>query len=218
MVINIDNVVEAIREKVKPLELPVVDRMAREGKSNPFRILVCTMLSSRTKDSVTNEACKRLWDLAQTPGSMLELSVEEIEQAIYPVGFYRNKARNLKVLCEQLVKEFGSEVPDKLEELVKLKGVGRKTANLVLTLGFRKLGICVDTHVHRFFNRLDYVKTNKPEETEIALRKKLPKRYWIEINGLIVSFGQNVCKPISPWCSKCPINNICPRKGVDKSR
>ncbi|MFW9995456.1 MAG: endonuclease III domain-containing protein [Candidatus Odinarchaeota archaeon] len=217
MTFNIDAVVEAIKETVKQFELPIVDQMARTNR-DPFQVLVCTMLSSRTKDSVTDEACKRLWRLAQIPEAILELSIDEIERAIYPVGFYRNKARNLKSLCEQLITDFGSKVPDTLEDLVKLKGVGRKTANLVLTLGFQKLGICVDTHVHRIFNRLGYIKTSNPGETELALRKKLPKKHWIEINGLLVSFGQNVCRPISPWCSRCPVNDACKRIGVKKSR
>ncbi|MHA1166352.1 MAG: endonuclease III domain-containing protein [Candidatus Hodarchaeales archaeon] len=214
---DIDSIVMTIRTEVGNHELPLVDGIAKTNR-DPFRILLCTVLSSRTKDSVTRDACNRLWEIAKTPDVLRKLSVEKIEKLIYPVGFYRNKAKNLIVLGNQLVKEYESIVPSTREELVKLKGVGRKTANLVLALAFEKDAICVDTHVHRFFNRIGYIRTKKPIETELALMKKLPKKYWKEINGLVVSYGQNICKPIAPWCSKCPISQQCQKVGVVKPR
>lgn len=217
MIHDIDSIVKDVRAEVGNYELPLVDGIAKT-KRDPFRILLCTVLSSRTKDSVTKEACNRLWNLVKTPGALLKLPLEDIEKLIYPVGFYRNKAINLLELGRQLVNDHGSVVPSTREELVKLKGVGRKTANLVLALAFEKEAICVDTHVHRFFNRIGYIKTSKPIETELALMEKLPGKYWIEINGLIVSYGQNICKPISPWCSRCPISRQCQKVGVKKSR
>jgi endonuclease III len=149
---------------------------------------------------------------------MVELSVRAIERAIYPVGFYRTKARVIQQLCRDLIDRFGGRVPDEIDQLLTLKGVGRKTANLVVTLGFAKPGICVDTHVHRISNRLGYVKTRTPDETEMALRAKLPRRYWIGFNDLLVTFGQNVCAPVSPKCSGCPVRPLCPRLGVTASR
>jgi endonuclease-3 len=149
---------------------------------------------------------------------MLKLSAEEIEKKIYPVGFYKTKAKTILYLCQELLEKYGSKVPDDLDELLKLKGVGRKTANLVLTLGYAKPGICVDTHVHRISNRWGYVKTKTPLETEMALREKLPRKYWIEDNTLLVGFGQHLCRPISPKCSACPIEKYCDKVGVGKSR
>jgi endonuclease-3 len=149
---------------------------------------------------------------------MLKLSVKEIERAIYPVGFYKTKARTIQNLCRELIEKYESKVPDELDELLKLKGVGRKTANLVVSLGYGKPGICVDTHVHRISNRLGYIKTKTPFETEMLLRQKLPKKYWIEYNDLLVSLGQHLCRPLSPMCSVCPIENYCDKVGVDKSR
>ncbi|MBF8303111.1 MAG: putative endoIII-related endonuclease, partial [Candidatus Dadabacteria bacterium] len=148
----------------------------------------------------------------------LKLSVKEIEKVIYPIGFYKTKARTIRYLCRELIDKYKSRVPDDLDELLKLKGVGRKTANLVVTLGYGKAGICVDTHVHRISNRLGYIKTKTPFETEMLLRKKLPKKYWIEYNDLLVSFGQHLCRPISPWCSVCPIESYCDKVGVTKHR
>ncbi|HAS17926.1 MAG TPA: endonuclease III, partial [Nitrospiraceae bacterium] len=149
---------------------------------------------------------------------MSELSVKEIERVIYPVGFYRTKARNIKEICHTLINDYDSKVPDEIDELLKLKGVGRKTANLVVTIGYDKDGICVDTHVHRISNRWGYIKTKTPEESEMALRKKLPRRYWKIYNDLLVTFGQNLCKPISPLCSQCNLTKFCNRIGVKKSR
>lgn len=213
---DVDEIVRILKEEVKKYKKPAVNQIAE--KKDPFKVLIGTVLSARTKDQVTGEASTRLFNLAYTPKALTELPLETIEKAIYPVGFWRNKAKNIVELCIQLINEFDSKVPDTLEELLTLKGVGRKTANLVLTIGFNKLGICVDTHVHRITNRWGYIKTKTPEETEFALRKRLPKKYWIIFNGLLVTYGQNVCTPISPWCSKCPITVYCKRVGVTKNR
>ncbi len=196
---------------------PVVTRMARE-KRDPFKVLISCILSLRTQDGTTKEASQRLFALAETPQEMVKLSEEEISRAIYPVGFYRNKARQIREICRILLEDYGGKVPQELKELLKLPGVGRKTANLVLTRGFNKPGICVDTHVHRICNRWGYVETKTPEETEMALREKLPPQYWLRINDLLVAFGQNVCRPISPLCSQCPLEGMCPQMGVDRHR
>lgn len=181
-------------------------------------MLVACLLSLRTQDTTTGPAAARLFALADTPNTMLELSARRIERAIYPVGFYRTKARVILGLCRDLLDRFAGRVPDDIDTLLTLKGVGRKTANLVVTLGFDKPGICVDTHVHRISNRLGYVRTRTPDETEMALRAKLPRRYWIGYNDLLVTFGQNVCAPVSPKCSACPVATLCPRIGVRTSR
>lgn len=185
---------------------------------DPFKILISCILSLRTQDRATGAASERLLNLASTPEEMARLSVKEIEKAIYPAGFYRVKAKRIKELSKRVVEEYSSKVPDSIEELLKLEGVGRKTANLVVTLGYNKPGICVDTHVHRITNRWGYVTTRSPEETEFALRKKLPERYWKEINGLLVAFGQGICRPISPLCSKCLLYSYCNRAGVKVHR
>jgi endonuclease III len=185
---------------------------------DPFRVLVACLLSLRTQDTTTGPAAARLFALADTPAAMLPLTPREIKHAIYPVGFYRTKARVILGLCRDLLERFGGAVPDDIDALLTLKGVGRKTANLVVTMGYGKPGICVDTHVHRISNRLGYVKTRKPEETERALRDKLPRRYWIGYNDLLVTFGQNVCAPVSPRCSACPVRTLCRRVGVTASR
>ena len=161
---------------------------------------------------------ERLFQLADTPETMIRLKQKQIRQAIFPVGFYRTKAKRILEISKRLINEYGSRAPDEIDELLKLKGVGRKTANLVVTLGYGKLGICVDTHVHRISNRLGIVKTKTPEQTEFALRKTLPKKYWIRYNDLLVAFGQTLCRPTSPWCSKCPISRDCPKIGVIRSR
>jgi len=185
---------------------------------DPFKVLISCLLSLRTRDQTTAEASRRLFALADTPEAMALLSGAQIEQAIYPVGFYRNKALQIREIASQLTLEYGGRVPDEIDELLKFKGVGRKTANLVLTLGFGKPGICVDIHVHRICNRWGYLKTRNPGETELALRKKLPPEYWIPINDLLVCFGQNQCTPVSPRCSSCPLSGLCDRVGVVKFR
>ncbi|MEO2068052.1 MAG: endonuclease III [Desulfurobacteriaceae bacterium] len=214
---QIHEVVEILREETKKWNVPVVSLMSQMDR-DPFKILIATVLSLRTKDEVTAKASERLFQVADDPYKMLELSEEDISKLIYPVGFYRRKARNIKEICKILVEKYSGKVPDSLEELLELPGVGRKTANLVITLGFGKLGICVDTHVHRISNRLGYVNTKTPEETEFALREKLPKEYWIEINDLLVSLGQHICHPTSPKCSICPIKEYCEKRGVKRSR
>ena len=187
-------------------------------RRDPFRVLIACLLSLRTKDETTGPAAARLFALADTPEAMLRLPAKRIERAIFPVGFYRTKARVLLGVCRDLLERFGGQVPDDIDRLLTLKGVGRKTANLVVTQGFNKPGICVDIHVHRISNRLGYVKTKNPTETETALRKQLPRRYWIGYNDLLVSFGQNICHPVSPRCSACPVRPRCARVGVTRSR
>ncbi len=214
---RIRKIVEILREEKKKWNVPIVTLMSQTG-SDPFKILVATVLSLRTKDEVTAKAAERLFQVADTPEKLLRLEEDEIAALIYPVGFYRRKAKNLKEIAKILIGKYSGKVPDDLEELLKLPGVGRKTANLVITLGYGKSGICVDTHVHRIMNRLGYVKTKTPEETEFALREKLPKEFWIEINDLMVSLGQHICHPTSPKCSQCPVEPYCPKIGVKRSR
>ena len=185
---------------------------------DPFRILVSCLLSLRTKDEVTFPATNRLFRRARTPRGMLRLSRKSISEVIYPVGFYRRKAEQIHKICRGLLDRYDGKVPDSIDELVTLPGVGRKTANLVVTLGYAKPGICVDTHVHRITNRLGWVRTSEPNRTEDALRAVLPKRHWIPINDLLVRHGQSLCKPISPICSACPVRPDCPRRGVTRSR
>ena len=177
-------------------------------------MLISCILSQQTKDEVTEAASERLYRLADRPDTMLALSERRIARAIYPVSFYRTKARTIREVCRVLLTRFAGQVPDSLGALLSLNGVGRKTANLVVTVGYRKPGICVDTHVHRISNRWGYVKTNTPEQTEAALRLKLPKRHWIYYNDLLVPFGQHLCRPISPFCSRCPVERWCAKIGV----
>jgi len=189
---------------------------AQEG--DPFLTLIGCILSLRTKDDVTAAAVRRLFARARTPAEMLRLTPRTIEKLIFPVGFYRTKARVIRGIAGDLGERFGGCVPDSIDALLTLKGVGRKTANLVVTEAFGKPGICVDTHVHRISNRWGLVRTKTPEKTEMALREVLPRRYWIEYNSLLVAFGQTLCQPVSPWCSRCPIEDACPRLGVAHSR
>jgi endonuclease-3 len=215
--VPIEKIIRQLRKAIKTLPLPIVTQISQKHR-DPFLVLISCILSLRTKDAVTRQASFRLFKLADNPQAMLKLSTKKIEKTIYPVGFFRVKAKNILSICQDLIDKFRSRVPDDLEELLTLKGVGRKTANLVLTEGFHKLGICVDTHVHRVSNRLGYVKTRNPFETEMALRKKLPKRFWIEYNNLLVTWGQNICKPVSPLCSICTINKYCRKIGVTLHR
>ncbi len=213
MAINITQIIEILRDTKSDWREPIVTEIAKTDR-DAFKILVSTIISLRTKDDVTREASERLYQLADTPEKMLKLSNEQIEQAIYPAGFYKNKTKNILSVSADIINRFGGVVPDDIDELLTLDGVGRKTANLVVTQAYGKLGICVDTHVHRISNRLGYVKTKNPTETEFALRENLPEEYWIEYNDLLVAFGQNVCRPISPLCSQCPIHDHCNRIGV----
>lgn len=206
-----------LRAAMAEWRTPLVDAMAATG-SDPFRILIATIISLRTKDDVTAVVAPRLFALADTPRAMLQLRPEQIEAAIYPAGFYRTKARTILEVSRLLLDEYGGRVPDEIAELLTLPGVGRKTANLVVTAGYGKPGICVDTHVHRITNRWGYVNTKTPEQTEMALREKLPPEHWLEINGLLVSLGQNICHPTSPRCSICPVAAECRRVGVTRSR
>lgn len=214
---DIPSAIKILKDQNKPFVVPAVTQVSTKSRS-PFMVLISCILSLRTKDNTTMQASERLFDLAKTPEAMMGLPIKTIEKAIYPVGFYRNKAKVIKNICKRLVEEYHSKAPDTIGELLKFKGVGRKTANLVVTIGYGKHGICVDTHVHRITNRWGYVQTKTPEETEFALRKKLPQRYWLIINDLLVTFGQNICKPISPLCSKCRLYKYCGRVGVAKSR
>ncbi len=214
---NIDRFVTTIQAHYLKWNAPVITLISQKG-ATPFEILVSTILSLRTKDKVTGEASARLFSVARTPLEIWETDEARLRELIYPVGFYPTKAKRLKEISRILIDQYHSQVPDTLEELLKLPGVGRKTANLVLAEGFYKPAICVDTHVHRISNRIGYTKTPNPDKTEFALRKKLPKRYWVKYNELLVAFGQTICRPISPFCSECPVNAMCPRIGVAKSR
>ena len=214
---NIDDVFGTLKERLKDLPDPSVTLVGKRWKS-PFLVLISCIMSLRTKDQTTLPASERLFRLADNPYTMRKLSAKEIEKAIYPVGFYKTKARTILGICDDVIEKFGGKVPDDLDVLMTMKGVGRKTANLVLTEGFHKPAMCVDTHVHRISNRFGYVKTKSPEETEIALRKKLPSKYWMDYNALLVLWGQNVCKPISPLCSQCPVKEICAKVAVGISR
>lgn len=206
-----------LRETMPRYEQPLVDAMGAAGQT-PFRILIATILSLRTMDTLTAVVAPRLFAVADTPGAMLALDEERIAGLIYPVGFYRTKARSIRQVCALLIERYDGLVPSDLDALLALPGVGHKTANLVLTAGFGRPGICVDTHVHRICNRWGYVRTKAPEATELALREKLPPEYWMAINGLLVALGQNICHPTSPRCSVCPVAQLCARVGVTRSR
>ncbi len=211
---DIHAAIRTLKKEVQQWKVPAVGHYTQ----TPFTVLISCILSLRTQDKTTHEASDRLFRLAKTPRKMVKLSTAAIQKAIYPVGFYKTKAENIKKICEILLSKSNGKVPDDLDALLELPGVGRKTANLVVTLGYGTPGICVDTHVHRITNRWGYVQTKTPEQTEMALRKKLPSEYWIIINDLLVSYGQNLCKPISPLCSTCRIRSCCDREGVKVSR
>ena len=215
---TLSRVIARLRAKAPAWNPTALAEVADETERDPFRILIACLLSLRTKDETTGPAAERLFALARAPEVMLRLTPRRIERAIFPVGFYRTKARVIRGVCRDLLARFGGKVPGDLDALLTLKGVGRKTANLVVTMGFGRPGICVDTHVHRISNRLGFVRTKSPDQTELALRKKLPRRHWIELNDLLVAFGQNVCQPLSPRCSTCPVRALCPRIGVIRSR
>lgn len=214
---DINTIIKILKKELAVGTLPIVSHLA-EDQRDPFVILISTLLSLRTKDEVTAVATDRLFELASTPEEMLKVPLDKIARTIYPVGFYRVKAQNIHHTCRELINRFNSKVPDNLDDLLSIKGVGRKTANLVVSLAYGKDAICVDTHVHRISNRLGYVKTKTPDETEFALRKKLPRCHWIIYNTIMVAFGRKTCKPISPLCSQCPVNKYCDRVGVTLSR
>jgi endonuclease-3 len=214
---DIHAVIAILREEYKNWQTPAVTIVA-QCNGSPFKVLISCIISLRTKDEVTALASARIFARAQTAEEMAGLPTDEISQLIYPAGFYRTKAAQISLLSQRLAEECHGIVPDDIDELLRFKGVGRKTANLVVTLGFGKPGICVDIHVHRICNRLGYVSTKKPDETERALRLQLPTEYWIEINDLLVAFGQNHCHPVSPRCSSCRVSGFCDRIGVKVSR
>jgi endonuclease-3 len=211
---DIHSIIRILRREVRQWPVPAIGNYTE----TPFTVLISCILSLRTQDKTTNAASERLFAIANQPREMLATPVRVIQKAIYPVSFYRVKARTIHAICEQLLERFDGRVPSTLDELLELPGVGRKTANIVVTLAFRKAGIAVDTHVHRVSNRLGYVKTKNADETEMVLRKQLPRRYWITYNDLLVAYGQNLCKPISPFCSRCKITQYCDRAGVTTRR
>ncbi len=215
--INIHTCIMALRQEYTHWQTPAVTIVA-QCNGSPYKVLVSCIISLRTKDEVTAAASARIFAVASTPELMTQISPEEIARLIYPAGFYHTKAAQISLLSHQLMDQYGGTVPDTIDTLLRFKGVGRKTANLVMTLGFGKPGICVDTHVHRICNRLGYVSTKNPDETEKMLRLQLPPEYWIEINDLLVAFGQNHCHPVSPRCSTCKVADICNRIGVTVSR
>ncbi|MDD5128806.1 MAG: endonuclease III [Candidatus Omnitrophica bacterium] len=214
--VNVLKTLKLIKEQVKDYIVPSVTQISR--KRDPYQVLISCILSLRTKDKTTIQASKRLFKIADKPKSMLKLTAGEIQKLIYPVGFYRNKSKVILGLSKKLLEDYSGKVPGSLEALLGLKGVGRKTANLVLGLGFGIPAICVDTHVHRIANRLGWIRTDNPEETEFALEKIIPESKWIELNTLLVTFGQNLCFPVSPFCSKCKVRMFCKRRQVVKSR
>ncbi len=224
---QIDDILSVLQTATAKLVDPLVTHITKKRR-DPFQILIATILSLRTKDTTTYKASRELFAVADTPSKILELPVDELEKLIYPVGFYRRKALTIRTICERLTEEFDGVVPSSLETLLSFKGVGRKTANLVVTMGFNKPGICVDVHVGRITQRIGFVpikgkKDGKvvfhdADRVEMILRKTLPKKWWIPINDILVRWGQNICSPVSPKCSQCPINIQCLRVGVLKSR
>jgi|InofroStandDraft_1065614.scaffolds.fasta_scaffold00238_80 endonuclease-3 len=210
---NIDKIIECLKKDNSTNRVVQTEFVKfMEDVNNPYLVLICCILSLRTNDKTTYPCSMRMLELGKTPEEISKLDVETLSKAIYPVGFYQNKAEQIINLSKELVEKYNSKVPDEIEELVKFKGVGRKTANLVLTKGFNKPAICVDVHVHRISNRLGYVETKNPEETEFALREKLPKKYWIDFNTLLVTHGQNICKPTKPNCANCSIEKYCKKR------
>jgi endonuclease-3 len=214
---DIHTAMAILSETMPRFEQPLIEAMGAAHQT-PFHILVATILSLRTKDTLTSVVAPRLFAAADTPAAILALDEEQLATLIYPVGFYRTKARSIRQVCALLIERHGGKVPADLDALLALPGVGRKTANLVLTMGFGLPGICVDTHVHRICNRWGYIRSKDPDKTELALRDKLPVEYWIPINGLLVTLGQNICHPTSPRCSICPVAEYCQRVGVIRSR
>jgi endonuclease III len=214
---EIGAVIRTLRRRAPSWRPTAVAEVASE-QPDPFRVLIACLLSLRTQDATTREASDRLFRVADTPQAMLRVPAARIARLIFPVGFYRTKARAIRAISTALIQRFDGQVPDDIDALLTLNGVGRKTANLVVTVGFDKPGICVDIHVHRISNRLGFVRTKTPEQTELALRAKLPRRHWIGYNDLLVAFGQNVCRPLSPHCSRCPVSRWCRRVGVGRTR
>ncbi len=213
---DIDDVVRILKREIRQWKVPIVGVVAEKTR-DPFQILISCVLSLRTQDGTTAAASERLFAVANTPEGLTALPVGRLERLIYPVGFYRVKARNIREISKRLIRDYDGRVPTEIDALLRLPGVGRKTANLVVTLGYNKYGICVDTHVHRITNRWGYVSTPTPEKTEFALREKLPRKHWKIINDLLVTYGQNLCRPIGPRCSVCKLYGYCERVGVATS-
>lgn len=211
--IDFDSIYNILDREVKSYKVPVVDLIAVQTK-DPFKVLVATLLSARTKDETTASVCKKLFPVIKCFEDLKNIDEDVLAQLIYPVGFYKTKAKHLKKLPYVLEDLFEGEIPQTIDELIKLPGVGRKTANLVVVIAFNKPGICVDTHVHRIMNRFGYIKTKTPLETEMTLRKQLPAKYWLGVNSILVAFGQNLCRPISPKCDICPVYQYCQRIGL----
>ena len=216
---HVPAVMRVLAREIDGLELPAVEKISQSKQHDPFHVLISTLLSARTQDATTHAASTRLFKRARMPKTMAALSVKEIERLIYPVSFYRHKARHVKAACRMLIDRFGGRVPSTMEELLLLPGVGRKTANLVLILSFKsRRNICVDTHVHRISNRLGWVRTRTPEETEQALYRATASRWWPLINLYLVTWGQNVCRPVYPRCGECTLKALCPQAGVARAR
>ena len=215
---HVEPVMRALARAIDGLELPAVEKISESRKEDPFHVLIATLLSARTQDATTLAASTRLFEVAQSPRTMAKLTVKRIERLIYPVSFYRHKARHVKATCRLLIERFGGRVPETMGELLTLPGVGRKTANLVLILAFKsERNICVDTHVHRISNRLGGVRTRTPDETERALYGATAARWWPSINLYLVTWGQNVCRPVYPRCGECVLTAWCPRVGVART-
>lgn len=214
---DINKVVSILKKEVKKYDTPSVTVIG-DKYNDAFHVLISCIISLRTKDDVTMSASLRLFSKADSPEKISKLPAGTIEKLIYPAGFYKNKASQIKEISKIIHNDFGDATPDTIDELLKFKGVGRKTANLTVTLGYGKPGICVDIHVHRILNRIGYIETKKPDDTEMVLREILPKKHWIPINDILVTYGQNVCKPVSPFCSECRIYDYCSRVGVEKNR
>jgi endonuclease-3 len=212
----ITETIQRIQKQVREYTVPIVTVVSK--KSDPYLVLISCILSLRTKDATTAQACRRLFRIAHTPRAMAAFARTKLERIIYPVGFYHTKAKHILAISRRIIDEYGGKVPDRLDALLAFKGVGRKTANLVLGLGFGIPAICVDTHVHRISNRLGWVCTRTPEQTELALEKIVPRKYWIALNTALVTFGQNLCLPVSPWCSRCAVCTRCKRVGVSRAR
>ena len=211
-------IVHTLREATKEMVEPAITQIIVEYGRDPFLVLISCLLSLRTKDTVSLPASRRLFTIAKNPQQILNVSLERLEKIIYPVAFYRKRAQQLHTVCQDLIERFDVRVPSSEEDLLSIKGVGRKTMNLVRGEGFGIPAICVDTHVHRISNRLGLVVTKTPQETEMALRKLLPQKYWTEYNRLLVMWGQNICVPVSPFCSRCTIAHLCQKIEVKKSR
>lgn len=215
---QVETILAILEKAIRNMTPTMSSQIVKDYGRDPFLILISCLLSLRAKDLVTLKISRELFLIAKTPQGILDIPLDHLEKIIFKSGFYKKKAKNLRQVCEFLIKNFNSIVPDTREELLLIPGVGRKTANLVLAQGFGIPAICVDTHVHRISNRIGLVKTVSPEETEFELMKIVPRDKWIEINNLLVIWGQNICVPISPFCSKCPLNQICKKVGVNKSR